>query len=270
MRGIFLTIMIGCLLLVPTTVFADHAKGDPWKTLNDLSFKALQLTKEERYAEAKDILVFMEEEFQQLPDEHKQLSIHNLRIFTTRYEESLKALANTAISHEERVNSLVGLHLLIDAVYSTHQPLWKATESEIMKTIDKMKEAATNQELQHFYIYFNQFLSKYDRIHPAMSIDIPPDLINRIDSYITYLDENRSIIVTTDHQIQQIQFIEAAMKDAFDERAQDSADPSILWLIFTVGGGIISTLFYVGWRKYSGEKKGLETFTKQKEYKRFR
>ncbi|WP_349407557.1 sporulation protein YpjB [Pseudalkalibacillus sp. SCS-8] len=270
MRRIFLTLLIACFLQLPMTVFAAHQEESPWKKLGELSFKALQLTKAEKYADAKDVLIYFGDEFEELSDDQKKLSIHNLRVFTTSYEESVKALTKASASHEERVNALIGLHLVVDAVHSTHQPLWKSTRSEIFSTIEKMKEAATDQELQAFYTYFNQFLTKYNKIYAALSVDLPPDLLNRIDSYISYLDENRALIVTTDHQIQQIHTIETALMDAYDLNRQDSADPSILWLIFTVGGGIISTLFYVGWRKYSGEKKAIQTFSKQKEYNRFR
>ncbi|MGM7701664.1 sporulation protein YpjB [Pseudalkalibacillus sp. Hm43] len=270
MRGVFALFLIGCFLFIPLTVFADHGEGDHWKKLSELSYKALQLTKEEKYADAKDVLGYFEREYHELADADKDLSIHHLRIFSTSYDESVKVLTEVAASHEERVNTLMGLHLLVDAVHTDHQPLWKSTQNELMSMLEKMEGAAADQELQSFYAYFNQFLVKYDKIHPALSVDLPAELLSRIDSYVKYLDENRSLVVTTDHQLQQIKFIEAALKDAYDQKQEDSADPSILWLIFTVGGGIISTLFYVGWRKYSEEKKGIQTFSKQKEYNRFR
>jgi sporulation protein YpjB len=139
-----------------------------------------------------------------------------------------------------------------------------------MSILEEMEGAATTQELHDFHARLNQFLARYEKIHPALSVDLSDELLNRIDSYVTYLDENRSLIVTTDHQIQQIKFIEAALQDAYNQPQEDGADPNTLWVIFTVGGGIISTLFYVGWRKYSGEKKGIQSFSKQKEYNRFR
>ncbi|MCF6408218.1 sporulation protein YpjB [Pseudalkalibacillus salsuginis] len=271
MRGVLVALLIMLLIQLPTTIFAAEDNGnDHWKKLSDLSYKALQLTKAEKYADAKDVLRYFEDEYLSLSDQQKKLSMYNLRVFSTSYDESVKVLTSTSATHEERVDTLVQLHLLVDAVYSTHQPLWKSTKNELMRPLEQMKDAAANQELQSFYAYFNQFLSEYEKIHAALSVDLPQELLSRIDSYITYLDENRSLIVTTDHQIQQIHVIEAGLIDAFDTTKEDSADPSILWLIFAVGGGIISTLFYVGWRKYSGEKKEYQTFSKKKEYNRFR
>ncbi|WP_408006515.1 sporulation protein YpjB [Pseudalkalibacillus sp. A8] len=270
MRGVLVALLIMLLIQLPTTIFAAEDGSDHWKKLSDISYKALQLTKAEKYTDAKDVLRYFEDEYLSLSDQQKKLSMHNLRVFSTSYEESVKVLNKVSATHEERVDALVQLHLLVDAVYSTHQPLWKSTKNELMRPLEQMKDAAANQELQSFYAYFNQFLSEYGKIHAALSVDLPPELLSRIDSYITYLDENRSLIVTTDHQIQQIHVIEAGLIDAFETTKEDSADPSILWLIFTVGGGIISTLFYVGWRKYSGEKKEYQTFSKEKEYNRFR
>ncbi|WP_261129116.1 sporulation protein YpjB [Bacillus sp. Marseille-Q3570] len=270
MRGVLFALLIMLLIQLPASISAAEDGSDHWKKLSDLSYKALQLTKAEKYADAKDVLRYFEDEYLSLTDEQKKLSMHNLRVFTTSYEESLKVLTNISATHEERVDALVELHLVVDAVNSTHQPLWKSTKNELMHSLEQMKDAAANQELQSFYAHFNQFLSEYDKIHAALSVDLPPELLTRIDSYITYLDENRSLIVTTDHQLQQINVIEAGLINAFETTQEDGADPSILWLIFTVGGGIISTLFYVGWRKYSGEKKEYQTFSKEKEYNRFR
>jgi sporulation protein YpjB len=48
--------------------------------------------------------------------------------------------------------------------------------------------------------------------------------------------------------------VAAADFEAVFQSEEDESGPSIFWLIFSIGGIIFSTLSYVGWRKYNGEK----------------
>ncbi|WLD91809.1 sporulation protein YpjB [Alkalihalobacillus sp. AL-G] len=270
MRAVMILLIIVLFVQFPSMAWADQAESNPWKKLSDLSYKALQLTKAEKYKEAKDMLTYFEDEYLGLQGDEQKLTMHNLRVFSTSFDESLKLLTSASASHEERVDAITEFHLLVDAVYSQHQPLWKTTRNQIMVPLEHMRKAAVNHEIQSFYVYFNQFLSQYEKIHPALSVDLPQDVLGKLDSYITYLDENRSLIVTTDHQLQQISAIKSGLEDAFNSTERDESDPSIVWLIITIGGVIISTLIYVGWRKYKGEKREVRTISKEKEYNRFR
>ncbi|MDI5789376.1 sporulation protein YpjB [Bacillus licheniformis] len=44
------------------------------------------------------------------------------------------------------------------------------------------------------------------------------------------------------------------LEDVFDQVEEDDADPSLLWVILTTGSIILSTLTYVGFRKYKAEE----------------
>ncbi|WP_257351776.1 sporulation protein YpjB [Pseudalkalibacillus decolorationis] len=273
MRGVLITLIVILCIQIPNVAWAAEAEDNPWQKLSDLSYKALQLTKSEEYSDAKEVLKYFEDQFMELSGKNQKLSMQNLRIFTTSFDESKKLLTSTSASHEERVDGITEFHLVVDAVYSQHQPLWKSTQEQVMAPLEKMKNAAVSNEVQSFYAHFNQFLSEYEKVHPALSIDLPETVLGKLDSYITYLDKNRSSIVTSDQQLQQIKALKVSLNEAYNSSGKDESDPSLIWVILTIGGVIISTLFYVGWRKYRGEKREIRTVSKQskqKEYNRFR
>ena len=64
--------------------------------------------------------------------------------------------------------------------------------------------------------------------------------------------------------IEAIEALQTDLQALFEENEteEDEADPSLWWVIISTGGIIISTLSYVGWRKYKGEKERREKIRK--------
>ncbi len=47
--------------------------------------------------------------------------------------------------------------------------------------------------------------------------------------------------------------LETDLEKLFENKKEDEADPSLWWVIISTGSIIVSTLSYVGWRKYKGQ-----------------
>ena len=54
--------------------------------------------------------------------------------------------------------------------------------------------------------------------------------------------------------MEELDTLEVDLKKLFSEINEDEMDPSIWWVIAMTGSIIITTLSYVSWRKYGGQK----------------
>jgi sporulation protein YpjB len=61
--------------------------------------------------------------------------------------------------------------------------------------------------------------------------------------------------MTKGTKLERLTLLQKDLKKVFDKVERDDADPSLLWVILTTGGIIITALTYVGYRKYRAEKK---------------
>jgi len=177
-----------------------------------------------------------------------------LRIVMTSHDEAVEAAVSTNMNYEERMNKLTKFRLVIDAIATSHQPLWIEMEDQIMSAFNQAKEAAINGDTAKFHSSFNNFLSLYNVIYPSMKIDVPIENIQKLDTRINYIDEYRAQVVNNVKSQQELDRLELDLKNLFENLDEDEADPSIWWVIISTGSIIIMTLSYVGWRKYLGEK----------------
>ncbi len=240
------------LLLTPITVDAENPT--PMEKLDDISDEALQMVKYQRYDDAKKLLDYFSDQFNSISSKDTPLSMDELRIVMTSRDEAVEAAVSTNMKYEERMNKLTKFRLVIDALATSHQPLWTAMEDQVMSAFQQAKQAAYNGDTSHFHSNFNRFLSLYNIIYPSIKIDVPVENIQKIDAKINFIDEYRTQVVTNPKSQVELDHLETDLKSLFENIDEDQADPSIWWVIISTGSIIIMTLSYVGWRKYLGEK----------------
>jgi len=240
------------MMLAPITVFAEQSS--PMEKLDNISDEALQMVKFHRYEDAKKLLDYFSDQFMSISGKDKPLSMDELRIVMTSHDEAVEAAVSTNMNYEERMNKLTKFRLVIDAIATSHQPLWIEMEDQIMSAFNQAKEAAINGDTAKFHSSFNNFLSLYNVIYPSMKIDVPIENIQKLDTRINYIDEYRAQVVNNVKSQQELDRLELDLKNLFENLDEDEADPSIWWVIISTGSIIIMTLSYVGWRKYLGEK----------------
>lgn len=239
--------------LTPATILANHHISSIEK-LDQISDEALQMVKSSRYEDARKLLEYFSDEFLTYTMENNGFSIDEARIVTLVNNEAIEAMANGSMNHDERINQVTKFRLVMDAISSTHQPLWTEMEGPIMTVFGGMKEAAIAGETEKFHSHLNSFLSLYEVIYPSMKLDAAVQTVQKIDARIHFIDEYRSRVLSEKASQKELEELEGDLKKLFDEMSEDEADPSLWWVIITTGSIIIVTLSYVGWRKYKGEK----------------
>jgi len=244
----FLAIII---MLTPITVYAEQQS--PMEKLDNISDEALQMVKFQRYEDAKKLLDYFSDQFTSVTGTTRPLSMDEVRIHTSN-DEAMEAAVSPSMKYEERINKLTKFRLVIDALATSHQPLWTEMEEQIMTAFNQAKDAAANGDTAHFHTNFNTFLSLYNVIYPSMKIDVPVENIQRLDARIDFINEYRSQIVSNSKSQQELIALDADLKNLFASMEEDDADPSLWWVIISTGSIIIMTLSYVGWRKYQGDK----------------
>jgi sporulation protein YpjB len=240
------------MMLAPTIVSAEQST--PMEKLDDISDEALQMVKFHRYEDAKRLLDYFSDQFTSIPGKDKPLSMDELRIVMTSHDEAVEAAVSSNMKYEERMNKLTKFRLVIDAIATSHQPLWTEMEDQIMSAFHQAKESAIKGDTAHFHSNFNHFIALYNVIYPSMKIDVPVENIQKLDARINYIDEYRTQVVNNTKSQMELDRLETDLKNLFKNMNEDEADPSIWWVIISTGSIIIMTLSYVGWRKYKGEK----------------
>jgi sporulation protein YpjB len=84
-------------------------------------------------------------------------------------------------------------------------------------------------------------------------MDLPDEKVAALDEHLDFMDAQRMTLLDNEQEQQRFQAAAADFESVFRSE-EDETGPSIFWLIFSIGGIIFSTLSYVGWRKYNGEK----------------
>ncbi|MEW9049841.1 MAG: sporulation protein YpjB [Neobacillus sp.] len=246
-------VLIIVILFMLTPMIVSANQQTPIERLDHISDEALQMMKFHRYEDAKKLLDYFSEQFTSIAD-HESFSMDELRIVTLSHDEALEAAVSTNMEYEERISRLTKFRLVVDAITSSHQPLWTEMKDSIMTAFHQAREAAINGDSTHFHSNFNTFLALYNVIYPSMKVDVSAENIQRIDARINYIDEYRSQVVNNVKSQQELEGLEMDLKNLFENLDEDEADPSLWWVIISTGSIIISTLSYVGWRKYQGEK----------------
>ena len=264
MRSVqWIVFLLLLLYILPNTAFA-HEETTPLEQLNNLSDEALQLTKSHRYEDAKVILEAFSDKFSSVTVKEQSFTMDELRIVTIAHNEAVEATANATMNPDERINRVIKLRLVIDAISGSKEPLWTEMEEPVMAAYDGMKRAAVNGDKESFQQNLNTFLSLYDVVNPSMKIDVPVQKIQQLDTKIQFVDRYRMDVFENDTAKQQLFNMESELTTVFENlTTEDETDPSLWWVIITTGSIIIMTLSYVGWRKFKGEREKAKNRSRQ-------
>ncbi|QTC43310.1 sporulation protein YpjB [Bacillus sp. V3] len=254
MKAIFIIFLF---FSIPQPSLADHAPS-PVNELDDIADQALQLTKAGKYEEAKHLLNYFSEEFA-AASMHQSFSMDELRILTISHNLALEAINQADAGIEQKVNAVTKFRLVMDALSSHYQPLWVEMEGPIMEAFKGVKTAAENGNSEQYHSELNMFLAKYNIIQPSIKLDIPVEQAQALDARITYIDQYRQKILESTEATAELTNLQTDLEHLFENKKEDEADPSLWWVIISTGSIIVSTLSYVGWRKYKGQRESRES-----------
>lgn len=231
--------------------------------LDALSDKALEMTKLERYEDSKKMLTHFSDLFMQITAKESIFDMDELRIITVAHNEALKAVQDDKMKNSEKVKSVTKFRLVIDAIKSTHQPLWTNMESSMMETFNQTKKAALLQDSDKFQEELSILLTQYDMIYPSLKVDLSSETIQQLDTRISFINQSRTMLMTDQKAQLELDALQYDLKSIFENMDDDQADPSLWWVIISTGSIIILTLSYVGWKKYKGDKEAKKFPEKQ-------
>jgi sporulation protein YpjB len=258
-------VIILIIVLLSLAPFAAYAQStSPVDKLDQISDEALQMVKMQRYEDANRLLQHFSDEFLIVTGSGRPFSMDELRIITVAHDEASEAVASAEMGHSERMNRVTKFRLVIDAIASTHQPLWTEMEGPIMTVFNDVKKAAYEGDNDQFHSNLNSFLSLYNVIYPSMKIDITPERIQKIDAKVTFIDQYRPQVLSEASSQEELEALETDLQTIFDEMTEDEADPSLWWVMISTGSIIILTLSYVGWRKYKGDSEKSKNVQKER------
>ncbi len=255
MRHVAIVIMAICVFCIPTIIQADEESSlHTWKELNQTTDQILQLVKGEKYQEAKQLLDYFSKSFLEIDFQAEKITMSSLRTVTMSYEKAVEAVTATELPLDERIYQVTSFRLAIDALSSEYHPLWLHSEEAVMYALVTMQETINKGDYQAYQHRLNEFLRHYQMIRPALFIDIEPHHLQRIESQVTFLEKLRTNHQNSDQLSPHLKLMEQEWTNLYLQVKEDSADPSLWWVMFTIGGMITLSLSYVGWRKYRAEK----------------
>ncbi|WP_070121123.1 sporulation protein YpjB [Bacillus marinisedimentorum] len=249
-------IVIGLIAGSYSALAAAPEKSDGMQAeqLNKLADQALMLAKQERYGEAKRILVHFSARFMDDPSASGHFDMHDLKVAVTVHQQAVDAMTKVQLPHEQRVQAMTQFRFVVDALFSEHQPLWLTMKGVILGDLQELKASAARKDHHEYQQRLNRFIADYTVIHPAVSLDRPEEDVQMLHSYIAHLDNDRMKSSSYQEKLSTLADLEASLNGIFSETDLNSADPSLFAVIYSIGGVILSALFYAGWKKYRAER----------------
>lgn len=180
-------------------------------------------------------------------------------MLATSLEQALQVIESPEGKEREAVEAVTSFRLAADAVVSQYQPLWVEMEQPVMSSLQSLKETSAAADSSGFHASLNTFLANYDIIQPSLKVDISKERLQSLEEQVRYVDQHRTAFLAGEEQEGKIHQLEKEMNMVFKEVSQEEASqPSLGWIISITGGIIITTLSYVGWRKYKGHQEEIK------------
>lgn len=227
--------------------------------LDQLSEEVYNLTKSQQYDAAKDKLEQLSETFASTYSENK-MDIESLEIFTRTIVNGKRAFSTVAIDEDRLLWHALQIRLMIDSFSHRYQPLWKNYYSTYAEQINRLLMFASRQDAQSY----NQELEKnhqlYLTLRPAILVNQSVQTIEMFDSLYQFLGTKESKTSASWEEITGgLEQLKQAVQQVFlgadkDTAAMNMAGGSPYVIITGIAAIVITTLTYVAWRKYRGEK----------------
>ena len=86
------------------------------------------------------MLDYFSDQFTSITGKEQPLTMDEVRIVHTSHDEAMEAAVSSNMKYEERINKLTKFRLVIDAIATSHQPLWIEMEEKVMTAFHQAKE----------------------------------------------------------------------------------------------------------------------------------
>jgi sporulation protein YpjB len=244
-----IALVLMLLFVFPFQVFADH-DHDTSNNLLEEVYTVYELTDAKKYNAAstklEQIRVAISNGHLDLPDE--KLNFVNETILNIVQE-----LNSEALSHESKMTELYRFMVMMETANNHKNEIYVSMKSQLR---DQILDALESDAID-FEQSYQRTVDLYRQALYALKMEQSPDMWKKMDQQITAMVdlENNFEQMEANLNVLLSMFNFEDQVEKVSEEVQEDDDASLGWVLFSVGGVIIFTLFYVGWRKYKGEQK---------------
>ncbi|MBM7569842.1 sporulation protein YpjB [Aquibacillus albus] len=161
-------------------------------------------------------------------------------------DKNLAMIQDSSIKKTNKLSNALSLVFAVDSIIHPHDPAWLSWKKNLE---DRIITYSNQTEISNKQL--EQINSDWKIINPALRISLAEENYERLESTFESFKQNPNQDVNAQEFV--TVFRETSILDVSNTNQKEDST-SFLWLIFVVGGVIMITLSYVGWKKYKGEK----------------
>lgn len=250
----YISVIILCLFfggLFEIRAFADD-DSNKMQSVNSSIDEALSLVKAKKYNESVQILKFVSGELFAIEQEITLMESNpgNYLLLLEGLDEAITVLNNDSLAYESKVLVVLKFRFLTDALISPNEPMWKSMKGAIEGNFLTLNEAINQDDEISVQVAVNELLQLMEVIRPSVAVSFPQKTFKNYTNEMNALDEMR----TGNYTKQNAKTVFSNSKNTIDAifLIQDDSgkiDEKMLSFIIIIGC-IVTTLGYVGWRKY--------------------
>ncbi|MRG86387.1 sporulation protein YpjB [Salinibacillus xinjiangensis] len=234
------------LLSMSSPLLAHHEEGKAYD-LSDEVYTVLELTEAKKYNAAKEKL---NQIVVALDTGHLSVSKQKLDYVYDITHNTIRHLESDIQNDELKMDKVLSFVLMMESVQNPNSQMVSAWEDRLTEQIQVGLESETTELKSEF----SKTMDFYSVIYPAWKAKQSTELWEELDEQFINLNN----VNNEEDMLNALHVMQKTVDQLQTEQPTDSKeddDASFGWLIISVGGVIVFTLMYVGWRKYKGEKK---------------
>ncbi|WP_100331404.1 sporulation protein YpjB [Bacillus xiapuensis] len=248
-------LLLVCLLFALPIYSQAESIDSRLLKLDHLSEQILEFTKAGRYHQSKELLETFQREQVRAQRKNDQITEQEWAVITEARQQAYELMQSPEGKEQQCIERATAFRLAVNAVSSDYKPLWIRMEKPVMTSLNELKKSSSSADHSRFHESLNAFLAHYDMLQPSLQLDIPAGRLASLENHVRYVDHFRERLLNEGASAEDIERLEKEVDTIFREMHQEEVpQPSLGWVIGITGGIIMTTLSYVGWRKYRGEK----------------
>lgn len=230
-----------------------------YQKMDVLSQDVYQLAKEGKYPEAKEKLASLGALFAETKPP-KGLSIEAVNALSDTIIKAKRAFAAVKLEPNRLLWHALQIRLAIDSLTHEKQPLWKNYYSSYQEHINKMMLLGAGHKQAEFSQAFAQNLQLYQTLKPAITVAASAQQMEALYSIYSFLlQETRKAEYNWEGITNALTELNRLVDAIFVGEDRSAFAPGMppdspLLIIALFASVILTSLGYVGWRKYKAEQ----------------
>ncbi|MEK4511531.1 MULTISPECIES: sporulation protein YpjB [Paenibacillus] len=188
-------------------------------------------------------------------------SVEGIHALAETIMDARETLSRVEVSQEEWIGTSARLRLAVNSLNHQEGALWLQYYKVMADNLQSMEKARVAGDASELKDVFQTFKEHYEVIRSAAIITRDPSEINKFESWLSYVERLSNDKTLDLGAIDQgIDLGKSLLKELFGRRADEPVFLPITgygspWYWSTlIGGWIVLTLFYTGFRKYRGDQ----------------